>query len=379
MRTCFIAGLLSLAALCQQSLAAPAAAANASDTSMFSGWAPYVDIDLWRVSDAVPISEFESDWTNGFSPKSGRNVVLMRNRAAVGMENDRWRMGYEARQGAWLDTNRGTLEMFRLYKQRQDPDGPTVFPADAHYKNWSAQGVRVGRRFDGFAIAGRMPRLFVSVAYYTNQRYRNDEIDGSVRYEGGGEYGFDVTRTDADYRAKLPFLDATPSAKGMSLSVAADVPLSDALSLNVKIDDLWSRMRWQNLPATYETISSNVTETDSQGYLNYRPLLSGRNEQANRSIVLTRYGAALLSYRPHAWQGWNVAAQVERYAGVTIPTAIAAREFGWGTISARVETRFHTLGFGVDYGNFHLLLQTDTLKQSEAKAQALQMRYARAF
>lgn len=382
MHSCLFAGLLFMGMACQHAVAAPTADpvslsdSGASASSMLSGWAPFVDIDLWRASDAVPISEFESDWSKGFSPRAGRNVALMRNRVAVGVANDRWRMGYEARQAASLDTDRDTLEMVRLYKQRQDPAAPMTFPMNAHYTNWSAHGIRIGRYVDGVEIAGRVPRLFVSVAWYTNPRYRKDDLTGSVRYLGGGDYAFDANRTNADSRAVLPFMDDTPGATGMSLSVAADVPLTEALSLGIRIDDLWARLRWRNLPVTTETINSDVASTDSEGYLNYRPLLSGRNQQLDKSVTLPRYGSAVLAYRAGAWR---YAAQVERFAGVTIPTLMAAHEFGWGTVSARVETRFRTIGLGFEHGNFRLLLQADTLRHDQAKAQAVQLGYIHPF
>jgi hypothetical protein len=376
MRSILIVSLLSCAAACPQTFANPSEEPKAKLSSLISDWTPFVEIDLWRASDAIPVSEIDSDWTNGFSPKAGRNVVLMRNRATIGVESSRWRIGYEVRQEASLDTNRDTLEMVRLYKQRQDPSGPVTFPANARYNNWSAKGLRVGRRFEGPAIAGRAPNMLVSVAYYTQPRYRQNDVSGSVRYLGSGDYAFNATQTDIYSRAELPFMNETTSATGVSISVGADVPLSEALSLNVKIDDLWSRMRWRNLPVTNQTINSDVTSTDSQGFVNYRPLLAGRNQQVDESIAVPRYGAASLSYRADAWR---YTMQIERFTGVTIPTFSAARQFGWGIVSGRIETRFHTAGLGFEHGNFRLLLQADTLRQDRAKAQAVQFSYARSF
>jgi hypothetical protein len=365
--------LLSCLGACAEVLADPVAA---SSTPVFSGWKPFVELDLWRASDAIPISQIESDWSKGFAPRAGRNVVLMRNRAAAGAESDQWRIGYEVRQEAFLDIDRDTLEMVRLYKQRQDPDAPRTFAADARYKNWSARGLRVGRTFEGPLIAGRAVRTLVSVAWYSGSHYRQNEVSGSISYLNSREYAFNATELDIDSRARLPFLDATPEASGVSISVATEVPLSEALTLKVKVDDLWSRMRWRNLPVTRQTINSDVAGTDSEGFLNYRPLLSGRNQQVDESITLPRYGTAELSYRTGAWR---YAAQVERYAGVTIPTLSAARQFGWGVLSARMETRFHTFGLGYEFGNFRVLLQADSIRQDKAKAQAVQLGYSRSF
>lgn len=367
----------TIAALLCTLAATPHAVADApSSQSLFGDWSPYVEIDLWRASDAVTISEFESDWSKGYSPRSGRNVALMRNRAAAGVESGQWRLGYEVRQEASLRTDRETLEMVRLYKQRQDPDSPTSFNARVRYKNWYARGLRVGRHIDGPMIAGRPVRTLVSAAWYSDSRYRQNDASGSVSYLGGGDYTFNATELDIDSRARLPFLNDKPEATGASVSVAAEIPLSAAFTLNVKIDDLWSRMRWRNLPETRQTINSNVTDTDSEGYVNYRPLLSGRNRQIDTTLEIPRYASAELSY---VSGDWRYAAQLQHFASITIPTFSAARRFGWGTVSARIETRFKSIGVGYALGNFHVLVQTDAIDQDKANAQAIQLAYSRAF
>jgi len=344
--------------------------------SLFSDWKPFAEIDMWRASDFIPVGEFDSNWTKNFSPRAGRNVALMRNRAEAGVESARWRIGYEIRQGATLVTDRDTLETVRQYKQRLSPAKPDVFSANARYRNWSARGLRIGHTLEGPSVAGRPVRTMVSAAWYSDPRYRRNDVSGNVRYLGAGDYTFNASELDIDSRAQLPFLNAAPKASGISISIATEVPLSEAWTLNVKVDDLWSRMRWRNLPVTRQTIISDVTGIDSEGFLNYRPLLSGRNEQIDDAISLPRYGAAELSYRTGAWL---YAAQVERYAGVTIPTFSAGRHFAWGDVITRIETRFHTFGLGYAHGNFHVLLQTDALQQSKAKTQAMQLSYSRSF
>jgi hypothetical protein len=361
---------------CLVSARAYADSSAESPSLLFSEWTPFVEIDLWRASDAIPISQFNSDWRKNFSPRAGRNVALMRNRATAGVESSQWRIGYEVRQEASLDTDRETLEMVRLYKQRHDPDAPRTFAARAEYSNWSAHGLRIGHHFEGPQIAGRPVQILISGAWYSTARYRRNNVSGSVSYLGSSDYEFNATELDINSGATLPSRNGTPEASGFSVSVATEVPLSDSLTFNLKIDDLWSRIRWRELPVSRQTINSNVTGTDSEGFLSYRPLLSGRNEQINDSVMLKRYGAAELSYRIGAWR---YATQVERYAGVTIPTFSGGRHFAWGDVTARIETRFHSFGLTYAFGNFHVLLQTDAFNQNEAKTQAITLSYSRAF
>lgn len=366
MRHLLIPALLSVVLLPHSTLA------QSTASSLVSGWRPYADIRLWEASDAVAVTKFDSDWSHGFSPRDGNNATLQRIRAGIGMENERWSIGWEVRQEASLDANREALEAVRLYKQRLDPAPNTRFDVGARFTAWSAQGLRVGHNFDGPTIAGYTPRLNISGAFYTRPRLRENEVSGSVLYTPAGTYSFNATQTDADSRNQYPFMRYTPNASGASLSLTMDLPLTDALSLQLKAEDLWSRIKWENLPVMQRTIGSDVTERDSNGYINYRPVLSGTNRQISKNFSIPRSFSALLAYRSGPW---GASAQVERWSGVTIPTLSLDRHFGWGVLSASVETRFNTVGIGVGIGKFRLLVQADNLHPDRAKALGLQVSY----
>src|ERR1700712_5425123 len=85
---------------CLVSARAYADSSAESPSLLFSEWTPFVEIDLWRASDAIPISQFNSAWRKNFSPRAGRNVALMHTRATAGVESSQWRIGYEVRQEA---------------------------------------------------------------------------------------------------------------------------------------------------------------------------------------------------------------------------------------------------------------------------------------
>lgn len=352
-----------------------AAAADTNHSSLLSGWRPYFSLQAWEASDAVAVTKFDSDWSNGYSPKDGNNTTLQRLRAGIGMENGNWSIGWEARQEASLDANREALEAVRLYKQRRDPALGTQFDANARFTSWSAQGLRVAHSFDGPAIAGRTPRLKISGAVYTRSQLRENDVSGSVLYTPAGVYSFNAAQTDAYNRYQYPFMQHEPNASGTSLSLLMDLPLSQSLALKLQFDDLWSRIRWSNLPVMQRTINSDVTDRDSNGYINYRPTLSGLNRQIDKNFAIPRSTIAALSYRQDTW-GAN--AQIERWSGISMPTLSATRYFGWGNVTANVETRFHSVGVSVAWGKFRLAAQSDRLHPDQAKVLGLQISYCMA-
>ncbi|WP_317204277.1 hypothetical protein [Janthinobacterium sp.] len=341
-------------------------------------WAPYVELRLWEAYDGIPIRQFEKDWSVGFAPRDGRNVMIQRNRVEAGVDNGVWRLGWEYRQEALLSSNRDTLELVHLYKQRIQLAAPASFAVQAQMEGWSAQGLRASRWFELPLQGARTPRLNVGLALYAKPRLRENSVSGQA--SGGGAdadaYSFSVAQSDVNSRFSYPFMTQTPSGSGASVSLALDWPLGESSDFKLALDDVWSRMRWSNMPQTRQTADSAVAQYDAQGYINYRPLLSGQNSQASKSATIRPAATAALATRYGDWGG---ALQLERYAGLTIQTLTASRHYAWGTLSASVETRFKTLGLGYARGDFHIALQADQLNTNRAKALGLNMGYRHPF
>lgn len=359
--------------LCALASSAPAFAQGAmpsaapSTSAWLAGWSPFLEVQLWQAYDAVPISKLDSDWSDGYSPKAGRNVMLQRNRAEIGVKNDQWSLGWEWRQDITLATDLPTLAFFRLYRQRLQPPGPTTYELAGKFNAWSAQGPRLGRWFGSPASA---LRLNVSAALYSGAILREGDGSATVNFLPPDQYQFDARRSDANSRYRYPFMQHEPAASGASVSAAMAWRLSESLALTAKVNDLLSTIRWRNVPVTEETIGSAVTEYDAQGYINYRPLLSGMNRQVSQRSTLARSGLATLSYR---FGAWGVATEVERVAGVTIPTLALAHQYGWGKLTTRVDTRFRGIGVGLETARFHLQLQADSLRRGQAKVLGVSM------
>lgn len=373
MRILALAGLLACGSTCLPGQAQGAA----PHSSVLTGWAPYVEVRLWEAFDGIPIRQFDKDWSVGFAPRTGRNVSFQRNRGEAGVEKGAWRLAWEYRQEAVLITNRDTMELVHLYKQRVKLAAPTAFDVQARMEAWSAQGLRVSRWFElPGGRATQAPRLNLALALYGKPRVRDNAVTGSATRGTSDEYTVDLVQTDINSRFSYPFMQQAYGGSGSSASLALDWPLGAAGSFKLKLDDVWSRMRLRNLPQTEQRVNSAVAHYDEQGYINYRPLLSGQNSQVGRSSKLRRSGAATLASR---FGLWGASVQIERYAGETIPTLAVSRQFGWGGVSASVETRFKTVGLGFERGDFHAAVQADRLNLNRAKALGLNLGYRHRF
>lgn len=343
-----------------------------SDTALHppaKAWRAYTQASLWAAYDAIPVSEFDGDWSVGYAPREGRNLFLQRNRAEFGVEKDGWRVGIEYRQEGSLDASRDTLEFYRLYQQQQRPDGARDFNLRAQIRSWSAAGLRVGRTFALDAAASNGPLLMVSGALYANPRNRDVEASGSVSYRPTDVYGFNAQYLESDTKYEYPFMDnRSQTSSGASVSIALQWPLTERLKANLSLNDIWSRMRWSNLPSVQKNINSEVTSYDEDGYINYQPLLSGQNSQIKKTGTIGASGALSLTYQ---LDQWAMKMRLDRIEGTTLPSVSATYQSNWGSFTTSYETRFNTLGVGYDYGPFRVHLHANRWPLSEASALGL--------
>ncbi|NRR31383.1 hypothetical protein HSX11_14475 [Oxalobacteraceae bacterium] len=361
----FIGLILSGQAAAQQSVGDKEIALRRPDAL----WRPYVQMQSWAAYDAMPLRDFSGKWENNYSPKPGINHFLQRHRAGFGVEKDGWTVGVEYRLEASLAADRDTLDLYRMYKQKVRPALARDFNVDARLKAWSAGGMRVGRTFALGDSAVKGPLLMLSGALYGTLRNRELDAGGTVRYTPDDAYGFDARYQDTNTRYRYMFMEEQPQhSSGTSVSMALQWPLSEQLTANLALNDIWSRLRWSNLPSVYKSINSQVSSTDQDGYVNYQPLLSGKNSLIDQRASIGSSAALSLSYQ---LAQWDLRMRLDRIEGVTIPAASAGYRTAWGIFAGSYETRFNTVGLAYTKGPFRLQLRSNRWPLSEASAAAL--------
>jgi hypothetical protein len=327
-----------------------------------TAWQAYANVQLWAAYDATPIRQFDGTWDT-YAPRAGRNVFLQRHRAEVGVEKDGWRVGLEYRREGTLVTDRETLDFYHNYQQRLRPDDARAYTLDAQFKTWSAAGLRVARTF---ALDRPGAALTVSGALYAHPSNREIEINGNINYQQVDEYGGNARYRESDTRYRDPFMPGlSQSSSGASVSMALQWPLSERVTANLALNDLWSRMRWSNLPSITQSLNSNVTSLDQNGYINYKPLLSGQNSRIDKSGSIGMSSAASLTYR---LDRWSMKAGLDRIEGTTIPAVATTYASKWGAFTGSYESRFKTVGIGYDLGPLRLHLRADRWPLSQASA-----------
>lgn len=363
-----LAGLLT-----SQGAAAQIAVAD-SDIALHTPdnhWQTYAKVQAWAAYDPIPLRDLTGAWETHYTPRDGRNVFLQRDRVEFGVEQGGWRVGAEYRIEVSLHSNRDTVEAYHLYLQRQTPGGPRRYIADAHLQAWSGSGMRVGRTIALPATAAGTPLLQVSGALYGSLRNRDADVGGAVAYTPGNAYRFDAQYFSTNNKYQYPFMpELAQRSSGGTLSAALQWPINHQLTVNLAVNDLWSRLRWSNLPALEKVIHSDVRSVDSDGYINYQPQVQGRNQLLDRS---SRIGASTAANLRYTAERWSLRAGVEHIHGTAIPRLGAAYRSDWGGVSASYDTRFHMLGLGYEIGPLRARISSSRLPLSETSAFAAEL------
>ena len=358
------------------SIACMPALAEDMRTSASDDLGAYAEVRLQQQYDGIAIRRFDGDWSRGFAPHAGRNLLFQRNRAAAGLEKDGWRVGYEFRQEAFLATDRQTMDFIALVKQHVRPDVATSYNLQAHLQSWRASGLQVGRLFHLPAFASRPTLLDVSVSLYGAPVYRDNRVAGTVDYTPPQTFGANLIQRDANSRGDFPFRAGSTSGNGASISAAIKVAVTDAIEARLRIDDLFSRLRLTGLPVTVQRANTAAAQFDSRNFVSFQPVLSGMNTQEDITTALPRYASAALDYTDGAWSGQL---QLDRYAGVSMPQAGLSHQFSWGKVTGSYLMRYQAIGLAYEYGQFRIGAQTDALHASRANAINFQTSYSHRF
>jgi len=136
------------------------------------------------------------------------------------------------------------------------------------------------------------------------------------------------------------------------------------------VNDLWSRMRWTDLPIIDKVIHSDVRTVDADGYINYQPQIYGKSSLVERRGTIGASTALNLSY---ALDQWTLRGGVERIAGVNIPRVAAGYTTSWGTFSTSYDSRFNMVGLGYDYGALRFRISGNRLPLLDSSAFAAEL------
>jgi hypothetical protein len=321
-------------------------------------WTPYVRLDAFAHAQPVPIQDYLKDWD---APLKKNADALTRNRVETGVRYGNWRVAYVQSFDYELKASRETAAFYHQVRNRIPFASGQRFALDLDPYHLRRQGLRLAHRWQLGPVA-----VEPAVNLLQGIKLIDGRVRGLVTTQGGGNYDYeaavDYTYSEDDLFDREV---AAPSGKGLSLDLNLAWTPAPGWLLRAEMTDLLGEMHWRDAPRTLAIASSDNKEFDEQGFVRYRPALSGRefNQDFTQRIRPQAQLFAEWAVDPVYTVGaqWRLT-EVGHYPGLNV-----RRRF-----TPRLSLQFESLpvqrayGLGLRYRQFSLDWLSDRLQFDDA-------------
>lgn len=313
--------------------------------------------DVLALKDATRYS-----WqSEGYSPREGSNIAIIDHRVDLGMNLNSWYIGYALRYDMFVKTDRSTMDIMQLINTQSDlPFGRQydiylkTFGVASHNLILSKSFMLLPnlKAFAGVSLIQAFATQDGFVDAYANVLSKN-EYD----FEGYSEYYYD--------KNLLYTLDVDkPTGYGYSLMLGLEYHYR-AHTLRFLAQDIASTIYWQALPYSEVLMTSDTKEYDSNGYVKYKPSISGY--ELYRDYPQKLESKYLLEYEYQQNQKLSGKVALGYYHNTLLPfVALKYNQNQNINYSIGYEARFHQLSLGMEFYDFKASIATNDITHPTA-------------
>lgn len=336
----------------------------------------FFEVTSWTRSKALPLEGF---YNNLNTSLNAGHTATTRTQARIGAQYGAFSLAYLRRYDVEATLSRDALELIYITSNKQPlPIGRRF---DLKIRPWllSAQAVQAGWRFandsDDWSLEPRLSLL-----------KSDDLIDGTLdgnataiddkTYEYAAEVDY-VYRRDALLRREV---DA-PRGYGFSLDLAGHWQASPQALLRWDLRDLYGRVYWGDAPHTRATATSDTRSTDANGFTQFRPTLSGIENNIRHTQKLRpagelqgEYRLPLLRHTRFTALATYVWTQTDTLATLGLRHAVGSHL----DVAVSTTPRFDALGLGLTtrYGTVQWLADRPDFKNIHTLRSQISLAYA---
>lgn len=343
-----------------------------ADDAGARGWTLRAEAAEFSADDATPVRDLSGDWDR-YSPRAGRNAALQSARLELAATHAGWELAATLRSDVVITGSRGAFDAVHAYKQRQDPADGSTLQADAQSLGAVWAGLRVARSWALVGAAdGAQPPLQLTAALtpLSLRRVQRTRASGQVQFSSVSGYRFDAqTQQDDSQRLFGGYGQAGARGSGWTGDLGLLWQPSPALFANLSVVNLASRLRLGGVGSEQMQLSSATRGVDDRGYLDYKPLATGRDSAQDLRLSLPRQWSLLAGWAPEALGGRQLGARWEQVDGVALPALWASQPLGNGwAVQLDAVPRWQAWGLGLSGPHVSLLLRSSALQVSRARA-----------
>jgi len=251
-------------------------ATNASIFSHYSKDNRYnFSIEYSDRNDAIPVFNKNRDWEGSYYPNSGKNIAFINHRADIGMLFDTIYIGYAFRSDIFISTDKSTLDILNLVNSKKDLPLNHQYNIDLDAYGFSSDNLIFSKEFDIISNKSKEFRVYGGFSIIRASKLQEGRVVANANIVSKKEYDFDGL-IDYYYTDNSIYDLDVEEATGYGYSLNFGLFYRyNKHSILFLAEDFTSNIYWQNVAYSQVNITSNKKEYDSNGYVKYKPSISG--------------------------------------------------------------------------------------------------------
>lgn len=234
-------------------------------------------------SDPLPVKYLgHSNWMRFLDARPGINLIRVDKSAEVEFKspNGLYSFGLTTRSVGRLLVSEETVRNLRFVANREAQANDWLANVQLHMEGFSGTGVQWQQKLN---LSPQIQWRVGGQGLLLTQLQSRD-FSGQMGYQQLDQsYRFGVVSQDKNTALRLPYQDAV-SKLGQGLIFNTQIAWqSQYAGVEFGVKDL-GILHWQGVPIRMLKLNSNIAERDSNGYLIYRPLLTGQNAQSSLTM-----------------------------------------------------------------------------------------------
>jgi len=312
-------------------------------------------VQTQRHSDATRLNEMAHKSAPPLRPRAGRNLSYEDNELRLAYRQGSWTLSALGRQSAAIVANQDGLEFARHLIDKQLPAGDRRFDLDLDYRGFAGGGLALARQFlFGDAKSARDGwSAHLEVQALSLKRLRHTELLGSASFNAARRaYAFELQGRRAQDGMDFPF-QQDYAGTGWGLLGQAELQWCGARACAALAWQDLGRLVWKGLPQEALTLNSETNSYDADGYLVYKPMLSGRYSQPRYSSSARQR----LQLRGHYESDWGRSSlQLTHLQGFGWLPELG---LGWNLAPGGMSERLGLQGWGLRWASHERRLSLD--------------------
>jgi len=343
----------------------------ATGPTQAEGWQPYAAVEAFAHSEPVSVHDYINEWDG---PLQEGSDAVTHNWMEIGARRGPWSFAYVQRYDYEIKASRDAAVLYYQVKSKQDLVPGRVYDLELRAFHNRSQGLRLGYRLS----FGRL-QMEPGISLLSGQAL----IDGAVHGVGSAvdenEYSYNAA-VSYHYSEDVLFDRgaASPSGEGFSLDLALNYRIAEHWHLALTGRDLLGFLYWRAAPVTTAIATSDTREFDSDGYLRFRPTLTGREFNENYRQRLHARGVAALQWQARQATRLEMKlrmTEVRHYPSLGLTQQLApslALDLEW-------MPGLDAFGTGLQWSGLRLAVMADALKVEDAQVLQLQLGWSYPF